>query len=142
MVKQTFLAAVLALTFIGGAALADDDKKAGLYKVDVEGTLEVGKDGKLILKIAPAKEGYKFNKEYPTKVKVTSGDKVTFSKATYKQADGDVETKDKVGYVTLGARGKSAGTETITVEASFSICDKKVCHVLRKRKVPVAVTVR
>lgn len=138
------LSTLAVLGLLASPALADDakDKKAGLYKVDVAGAdLKVGADGKLTLTISP-KTGYKFNKDYPTTVKVTSGSKVKFAKAKYKKSDGDVRTEDKKGVVTLSARGAAAGTETITAEASFSICDAETCHVLRKRKVEITVSVK
>ncbi len=143
MIGRT-LSTLALLALAVSPALADDakDKKAGLYKVEVVGNLAVGQDGKIQLKISPAKKGYKFNKDYPTKVKLVSGTNVKFAKAVYKKSAGDVETKDNVGLVTLGARAATAGTETIQGEASFSICDAEVCHVLRKRKVSIQVTVR
>lgn len=139
---NTMRALVLALVLAATSASAADAPGAGLYTTEIEGTVQAGKDGKITLKIVPAK-GYKWNKEYPRSfVKLSSGDKVVFTKAEYRMDKGDFADSDKAGTVAIQARGKAAGEEIVKADAEFSVCNDEQCKVLKNIKLKMKITVK
>ncbi len=137
MKRLTTLVLVAAGLFSAAASAGDDT----LYTTRLQGDLAVGQDGTLTLEITPA-SGYKWNQDYPAKMELANGKTVAFTKTVLKKAEGDITGDDKVGKVTLKAKGTAAGTETITGTMSFSLCNAETCQVLRQRPIPLAVTVK
>ena len=122
-------------------AVRADAKKESTYKL-VVGKLEtaVGKHGTFNFKIVPAK-GCKVNKDYPSKLTFTkAATKVDLDKLVYKKGDTRIGS---TGALTLavGGKGKTTGTETLTANARFSICNETTC-LLEKAVVSVSVAVR
>lgn len=137
------LASALACMEEGSASAVtgSDAKKAATYKL-VVGKLEtaVGKHGTFNFKIVPAK-GYKVNKDYPTKLTFAkAATKVDLDKLVYKKGDTKIGS---TGALTLAVRGKgkAAGTETLTANARFSICNETTC-LLEKAVISVSVAVQ
>ena len=133
-------AAILALAgLLASPAWADEDKKAGLYSVTVTGTLEVGKAGDIEVKVAPT-QGYKWNTEYPAKCQLEGAAGLALGQDKFKK--GDFKNVEKSGVLTFKATGRTAGETTINAVMSFSMCNADTCHVLRKRKIPLKVTIK
>jgi len=116
-------------------------KEAGLYSTKLTGEVVVGKEGNLELRILPAK-GYKWNKDYPAKITLPNSKLVQFKKSVLKARDGDIKAEKTSGLATMTCTGTTTGTETLTAEASFSVCSEETCQVLRKRKVSLSVVVK
>ena len=139
--RRTFRLALVALAV--GLALPVLAQQ-GIYTASVSGELVVGKDGQITLTIVPGK-GMKWNKEYPAKLLLTAVDKdsrVSLPKTEYTKAGGGITGDEKAGRVTIAVRGLKAGQAALEGTMSFSICDAETCHVLRKRKIPMTVTVK
>ena len=133
---------VVVLGFAVSASALADDPQAALFGTEYTWGVGVGKSADLTLRIVP-KQGYKWNKDYPAKVKLTSGEKVEFAKLELKKATGEIkDDEEKAGVVTVAARGKAAGEETVDALMSFSVCNKDTCQLIRDRKVQLKVTVR
>ena len=133
------MALLVALTFSTTACA--EKKTDGLYTTALTGEVVVGKEGNLELKIIPAK-GYKWNKEYPAKIKLPESTLVKFKKQVLKKNDGDIVAKGTNGVAPVACTGTTAGTETLTAEASFSVCSAETCQVLRKRSIALKVVVK
>ena len=136
------LSALLFLVFAASPAMAEDrGKDEGLLKIELSGSLLVGKTGELSLRMVPAK-GYKWNAEYPAKLELKNGKNITFAQAKHTKAKGEIVADGRVGKVTLKATGRTAGEEQIEGILSASVYDKETCHVIRKRVIPLLVVVR
>lgn len=134
-----FLTVLLSVFFLVPTSMAKPPK--GLYKASISGSLEVGKDGQLTLRIVPAK-GYKWNKQYPAKLVLNNDANVSFSKTEYKQLKGEMKLDGKGCTVDIAAKAVKAGNADINAVMSMSICNEDTCHVLRKRKLTLAVAVK
>ena len=141
MKKIAVILGVVSAAFLATSIATAEAPAKGLYKAEVKGSLVVGKTGEITLNIFPGK-GYKWNKEYPSKLELTSGDKVQFTKTSYKKVKGEILGTDKSGQVKIDAKGVSAGTHKVEATMSFSICSPETCHVLRKRKLDLSVVVK
>ena len=97
-----------------------DEKKAGLFTTALSGEITVGKEGNLELRFTPAK-GYKWNKDYPAKITLPESKLVKFKKSVLKKAEGDIKADKAQGVAQMVGTGTTAGTETLAVEASFSV---------------------
>jgi hypothetical protein len=141
MKRWTFglIAMIAALTFCTTAGAENTGE--GLYSTTLSGEIVVGKQGNLELTILPAK-GYKWNKDYPAKIKLPESKLVSFSKQVLKARDGDITAKDKHGVAKMVCTGTTAGTEEITATANFSVCNNETCQVLRKRNVVLNLVVK
>ncbi len=127
--------AVAAALLFATAATADD-----LYSTKVEGDkLRVGKAGTVTLTILPGK-GYKWNKDYPAKLKLENGRNVELTKLEYKKVKGEITGDDKAGKIAIAAKGKAAGKDTIKGKLSFSVCSEATCKIL-KEELTIAVAV-
>jgi len=114
---------------------------ADLYKAELKGSLVVGQNGNLMLKIVPAK-GFKWNKAYPAKLVLSDGSNVSFPKKEYKQLKGEMKPVGKDCAVEIAARGAKAGAEKVDAVIQMSICNEVTCHVLRKEKLTLAINVK
>jgi hypothetical protein len=139
--RSFFSLTAASIALFGASAAVAADPQAGLYTTEVKGGLDVGKDGAIELVIKPAK-GWKWNKDYPAKLELVNGQKVTFSKVALKKTEGDIKGDDTAGTVAIKGRGNAAGSETVSGTMSFSLCNEETCQVLRQRAVPFAVTVK
>jgi hypothetical protein len=135
-----FLLVVISAFFLASTSAAAPPPE-GLYRAELKGSLTVGKDGRLTLRIVPAK-GYKWNKQYPAKLKFTDGTKISFAKKQYRQLKGEMTPENKNCKVEFTAKGNAAGRIAIDAEMSFSVCNEETCHVLRKRKLKISVNVK
>ena len=133
--KVAFLS--LALVALAGQASAESAKK---YSVELGGTtseLKAGASGTLGVQLKP-REGYKISAEAPLKIKLSSPglalDKTQLGR-------GDAKDKGSISpafAVKFGA--KSAGTQNIDVDATFFVCDEKICERQQEKlSVPISV---
>ena len=113
----------------------------GLFTTALSGEITLGKEGNLELRFTPAK-GYKWNKDNPAKITLPESKLVKFKKSVLKKAEGDIKADKAQGVAQMVGTGTTAGTETLAVEASFSVCSEETCQVLRKRKVNVQLVVK
>jgi hypothetical protein len=135
-----FLLAVISAFFLASTSAAAPPPE-GLYRAEIKGSLTVGKDGRFTLRIVPAK-GYKWNKQYPAKLKLTDGKNISFAKKQYQQLKGEMTPVNKSCKVDIAAKGNAAGPVSIDAEMSFSVCNEETCHVLRKRKLKLSVNIK
>jgi hypothetical protein len=87
-------------------------------------------------------DGYKWNKEYPAKLELTDGVKVSFAKKQYKKVKGEIVADGKAGKVVIEGTGKVSGPATVNALMSFSICNAQTCKVLRKRKLSLKINIK
>lgn len=135
------VAALLMGLAIAATPVADDTAKAKKYEITFEGTtkdLQKGKSGKFEMCIKPA-EGYKVSNEAPLKIKLAS-DGLGLSKKTLKTKDAK-EKWDKSPAFKVDFSADSEGNQTIDVNATFFVCDVKICE-RKTEKLSVPVSVR
>ncbi len=85
--------------------------------------------------------GFKWNLEYPAKLTFgQAGGKVELGKTAFHQLKGDFKATDEKATVTIPVSAKTAGEETLTAEARFSVCNDTTC-LIEKTNVEVKVTV-
>jgi ABC-type glycerol-3-phosphate transport system substrate-binding protein len=76
------------------------------------------------------KADFKFNKQYPTKIKLTGTDGVTVKQALLKAKDGKVEDKGAsfpVGYTCAKTDGGK-----VSAELKFSVCNAETCKLVKE----------
>lgn len=102
--------------------------------------LKSGAEGQAVISILPAK-GFKWNKEYPAKVTIEGTPKhVALAKTLLKQFGGDFKTSDQRADISVKMTGKTAGQETLTAKAKFSVCNDTTC-VIREASLKLSVDV-
>lgn len=102
--------------------------------------IKSGAQGEAIISILPGK-GFKWNKEYPAKVTFEGAPKhVALAKMQLKQFGGDFKTSDKRADISVKMTGKTAGKETLTAKAKFSVCNDTTC-VIREASLNISVDV-
>lgn len=134
------LVAALTIAVTGASATTErpDD-----YTIDVEpATVAVGAEGAAVVRVT-ALPPYHWNKEYPARVTVEDGEhpSVTIGKREFKQLSGDFEVADdeSAATVRIPVTGKAPGSETLTLDVRFSVCNDKVC-LIKRAAAQVAVT--
>lgn len=111
------------------------------YKLDVSGTskeVQAGKSGTLKLSIKPA-EGYKVSAEAPMKIGLEAEGLELAKKLLGHQDAKDKKSTAPEFDVSFGAT--TAGEKSIIVDASFFVCNEKLCE-RKTEKVTVPVSVR
>jgi hypothetical protein len=100
-----------------------------------------GAKGKATVSVT-ALAGYKWNKEYPAKLRFETAPKyVSLDKTEFKQLAGDFKIGDKKADVSVPMSAKSPGQENVTGEIKFSICNETAC-IIKKAPVEIAVNVK
>ncbi len=134
------LVALGALTLMLSSA-APAEAGGPKYKIDTSKTtteLKAGKDGTFALHIQPAK-GFKVSPDAPLKIKLASPG-LELNKKTLGHKDA-TEKKAKAPQFAVKFASKTAGTQKIDVNASFYVCDVKMCE-RKQEKITVAVNVK
>lgn len=79
-----------------------------------------------------AKGGYKFNKAYPTKVKLSSAaPALTWGKALLKKGDGAID--DSGARFKAAYTSKAAGKSPVEAQVSFSVCNDQTCKMIKEK---------
>ena len=111
------------------------------YTIDVSETtnsIKPGKAGKFVLHIKAA-PGYKVSKDAPLKVKLAS-EGVALSKSQLKAKDA-TDPKFTSPMFKVPFQAKDKGETAIAMDASFFVCDVKICE-RKTAKLSVPVSVR
>jgi hypothetical protein len=129
--------------FCAGLALASESKESATknYTIDTSGTsqqVQPGKQGTLRLHIKAA-EGYKVSPEAPLKIALT-GDGVDLTKTKLGHDDAK-DKKSEAPEFNVAFSSASAGDKKIVVDASFFVCNEKICE-RKTEKLSVPVSVR
>jgi len=131
-------ALLLGLALSASPAAEGADKK---YDISFEGTtseVQVGKSGTFAIAIKP-KEGFKVSNEAPLKIKLASSG-LALKKKVLKTKDAK-EKWDKSPAFAVPFSADKDGAQTIDVNATFFVCDIKICE-RKTEKVSVPVSVR
>ncbi len=152
----------------GEKSKADNTKYYSATLTPDESKAETACD--LVLFITPS-EGYKWNKEYPFKFVFTTDDAVKLAKSEFKakptadpgdqkkpgfrlekNVDGEdvswlwvpeeLSTGDSRAWLTVPSKIGPAGSHDVSVEASFSVCNKTSCKIFRKEKLKLKVNAK
>jgi len=125
------------------AAPAGKKKRGGKQYAVVARPVTIKSGGKTVhkLTIQPIK-GLKFNKDFPSKFVVSPGKHAVCDKKKLSSRGGDVKTEGKMGVVSIPLSAKAAGTEKLSIMASFSVCNDEQCFLLRGEMLNLPVTVR
>ena len=118
--------AIVIATLLLFASTAMADKP---FKSKLDGTLTVGKEGKLTLTVEGS-DGWKWNELYPAKLTLKDGGGLKYAKKQYKKADKEVTpVKDniKAGACTFAAKADKAGEATVTGTFKFGLCNAEAC---------------
>lgn len=100
--------------------------------------LAVGVAGEMAIDVKP-NSGYKINKEFPWKAKMSSGDNFTVDAEIGK----DKWTLDEKGAsLKTPVTAKAAGDGEVTAKVSFSVCNETACDVIRDHEVVVKVAAK
>jgi hypothetical protein len=86
--------------------------------------------------------GWKWNKEYPSKVSFSSEGPITVSPEQLTKANGKIQVEDGNASLPFTVTGKSAGEATVLMKASFSICSEETCKVFRNKEFRFTVKVQ
>jgi len=96
-----------------------------------------GGEVKAELALAP-RAHYKFNKAFPTRVKLTPPDGVEVPKAKLKKGDA-ASVSDEGASFSIPYTCAATASGEVEAEAKFSVCDDKVCKII-KEKIAWSVT--
>lgn len=139
--------AVTSLMLAAGLLASPSEAKptSQKYSLSFAGTseqLKLGAPGVFALKIDAA-PGFHISADAPLKIKL-SGQRLKLSKATLKQRDSKAKKPKGRKYVTpefvVPMEGTEAGAGKVLVDASFFVCDAKMCeHRRAKKQLPVEV---
>lgn len=134
------MTAALGWALAAGTPAAKDDAKN--YSVDVSGTtdkVQVGSKGKVAIHLRPGK-GYKVNEKGPLKLELSGTEILALEKS--KLVRSDAQGKVTSPKFACGFDAQKQGKDTITVDATFVLCDVKgtICE-MKKERVEVAVRV-
>jgi len=126
-----------------GAAEVGQNVEGEHYRVGVNvdpaGQLKAGSVAHLVVTIN-AKQGYKVNKQYPTKLKMAAPPAgVDYPKKTLKRDDGEWVNGAAAFRFRAPFKPLQAGTYPIGAELKFSVCSEDRC-VIQKHKLTVQVT--
>lgn len=132
-------AALVLGLFMAATPVADGaDKK---YEITFEGTtkdVKMGKDGTFAIAIKPM-PGFKVSNEAPLKIKLASAG-LELKKKLLRTKDAK-EKWDKSPAFAVNFGAPAAGQQTIDVNATFFVCDVKICErKSEKLSIPVSVT--
>jgi hypothetical protein len=126
-----------ALLFIGLATIASDKN----YSIDLSQTtkeVKPGQSGFLVVHIVPA-DGFKVSAEAPLRINLQSeGLKLHKTKLGHDDAKDKKSTSPEFG-VRFGA--PEEGDKSIDVDATFFVCDERICE-RKQEKLTVAVNVK
>ncbi len=135
--------ALAAVTGLGGPAFARADE-AKVFAVELPSPeVPAGKTSAAPVTFKPA-EGWKWNHEYPAKITVEVNGPAIVTPTRLAQLGGGakIQTHGKEATLPLVVEGKSAGTATVTLKGSFSICSKDSCKVFRNQTFTFKVVVK
>jgi len=122
------------------AAAAKKAEPEKTYKVRiVPGEAVAGAEASSIIEVTPLL-GYKMNKEFPSKLKMSETDGVTVPKSEYTKADAEITEqilRFKVAF-TVAKTGKV----NLNGSADFSVCNEKACKLIRDEKLAWEVATR
>ena len=134
---RTLLSLALACLFAVPAMAADEHYTVAAAPL----TLKVGGSGTLTLTIKPA-PGLHFNQDYPAKFTVTANPNIKPAKDKFSSKTGDVKTAGHDGQFLVGLTGVKAGSTTVTVTGSFSVCSDEQCYMKQNQVLTANVDVK
>ena len=130
-----FPALVVSVLGLGLASSARADDTYAIHETDVQTT--VGSPAKAQVTIT-AKKGWHLNAEAPFTLKLTSAQGITLDKAKLVRADLALSTETSARF-DIGLTATQPGTETVSGEAGFVLCQESACRPIRD-KLSFAVT--
>jgi len=134
-------AALLLGLALSATPVADDAAEAKKYEISFEGTtsdVSKGAKGTFSMCIKPS-EGYKISNEAPLKIKLDSKG-LALAKTLLKTKDAKKKW-DKSPEFAVGFGADAEGAQSIDVDATFFVCDVKICE-RKTEKISVPVSVR
>ncbi|NOZ01742.1 MAG: hypothetical protein GXP54_07620 [Deltaproteobacteria bacterium] len=129
----------LILLVLGAAATASAGTDDPLYVLKPSLAVDEHGNGHATLDIK-AKQGYKWNKEFPSKLVIDSQKGAALTKQKFVKSDVRTADKGKNATFDLGPAGKVGPNAVIHGKVSFSLCTKKMCKVFMNREVTFKVS--
>ena len=85
-------------------------------------------------------DGYKMNKDFPSRLRVDVTDKATTPKTDFQQGDAEI-TEERLGFK-VGLTPKAAGAINMTGTTDFSVCNESTCKLYRGEKLAWELAVK
>ena len=113
---------------IGGLVnLASAEEGAKNYTVSANSTdAAVGSNGKIDVTISPAK-GFKWNKDFPAMLTFKAGAESFATLSTTEIKSDGFQVSEKSASAAAEFKGNQAGTQTVTGQLRFSVCNEESC---------------
>lgn len=104
-------------------------------------SLAAGAAGHAEIRFVPG-PGFKWNDEFPARVKVTDAGAAQVGKPSFAQADGDFTVGCGIGSLRIPVSAGAAGTTALKGTADFSMCNDDECRIFRAVPIEIALQVR
>ena len=110
------------------------------YKVRiVPGEAKAGAEASSIVEVTPLL-GYKMNKEFPSKLRMSQTEGVTAPKSEYTKADAEIT--EQILRFKVAFTAAETGKINLNGSADFSVCNEKACKLIRDERLAWEVAVR
>jgi len=86
--------------------------------------------------------GFKWNDEFPARLKVVDAGTAKVSRPAFAQADGDFKDRGGVGSLRIDVTAGTAGATALRTTADFSMCNPDECRIFRAIPIEIPVEVR
>ncbi len=104
-------------------------------------TLTAGNAGQVEVQFVPG-PGFKFNEEFPARLKVVETGTVQVARQAFTRADGDFSSREGIGTVRIDLTPGSTGSTAIKATADFSMCNDDECRIFRFVPVEIPIQVQ
>jgi hypothetical protein len=123
-------------------ALAAGCAKGDPYAIETPAaTLAAGAAGHAEIRFLPG-AGFKWNDEFPARLKIADAGTARVAKPSFAQADGDFTVGDGIGSLRIPVTAGAAGTTALKGTADFSVCNDDECRIFRAVPIEIPLEVR
>lgn len=104
-------------------------------------TLSVKDQGQATIRFVPG-SGFKWNNEFPARLKILEAGSVAPAKSLFTQADKDFQDRNGTGVVELAVTSSTPGATTMRTTADFSVCNDDECRIFRAIPIEIPILVQ